>query len=90
MTEDNIPAVVKNEWFYLVARISTLAVTFIGIPMMGFMLSRAVASADEIRAQLTEQSISLRILSSEVKIRFDNDGKNLTDHEIRLRSLERK
>lgn len=88
--DDKIPKAVKNEWFYLVARMSTLAVTFVGIPVLGFMLNRAVASADEIRTQLTEQNLTLRLLGSEMKLRFDNDGKNLTDHEIRLRSLERR
>lgn len=88
--EDKIPRAVKNEYFYLAARISTFFVAFIGLPILGWMLSRAVASADEIRTQLTEQNITMRILSSEVKIRFDNDGKNITDHEIRLRTLERK
>lgn len=88
--DDKVPRVVKNEWFYLLARVATLFLTVVGLPAGGWMLSRAVASADEIRAQLTEQNITLRLLSSEVKIRFDNDGKNITDHEIRLRSLERK
>lgn len=87
---DKIPAVVKNEWFYLVARMSTLFVTFVCIPLMFWMLNRAVASADEIRAVITEQNVTLRLLSSEMKLRFDSDGKNLTDHELRLRTLERR
>lgn len=89
MNDDKIPRAVKNEWFYLFARMCGIFLTLIGLPLMGAMLSRAVASADEIRSQLTEQNITLRLLSSEVKIRFDNDGKNITDHEIRLRTLER-
>jgi hypothetical protein len=87
--EAKIPHAVRNEWFYLFARGCGIFLTFVGLPLMGAMLSRAVASADEIRAQLTEQNLSLRLLSSEVKIRFDNDGKNITDHEIRMRALER-
>lgn len=90
VSDDKIPRVVRNEWFYLVARIATLFITFVGLPAGGWMLSRAVASADEIRSQLVEQNLSLRLLSSEVKLRFDNDGKNITDHELRLRTLERK
>lgn len=90
LSDDKIPSVVKNEWFYLVARVSTLFVTFVGIPMLGFMLSRAVASADEIRSQLSEQNITLRLLSSEMKLRFDSSDKNTADHELRLRGLERR
>lgn len=89
LTDDKIPRAVKNEWFYLFARGCMIFVTFIGLPIGGAMLSRAVATADEIRSQLTEQNITLRLLSSEVKIRFDVDGKSITDHEIRLRTLER-
>lgn len=87
--EDKIPRVVRNEWFYLFARGCMIFVTLVAIPIGGTMLSRAVATADEIRSQLTEQNITLRLLSSEVKIRFDVDGKSITDHEIRLRTLER-
>lgn len=89
-TEDKIPRVVRNEWFYLLARGCGIFLTLVGLPLMGTMLSRAVASADEIRTQLTEQNITLRLLSSEMKIRFDNDGKNIADHEIRVRALERR
>lgn len=89
MSEEKIPRAVRNEWFYLIARGCMIFLTVIIVPVGGWMLSRAVATADEIAKQLNEQKIDLRLLATEIKIRMDNDGKNLSDHEIRLRALER-
>lgn len=89
-SDDKVPAIVRNEWFYLIARFCMIAVATVGIPTVGFMLSRAIATADEIRAAVTEQNISIRLLSAEMRLRLENDGKNITDHELRLRQLERK
>lgn len=90
LREDKIPTVVRNEWFYLFSRICMVLGTTIGIPFCGFMMSRVVTKADEIAAIQQEQTIQLRVISAEVKLRFENDGRNIGDHELRLRALERK
>lgn len=90
LSEEKIPRAVRNEWFYLIARGCMIILTFIVVPIGGWMLNRAAATADEISKQLVEQKIELRILTTEIKIRIDHDSKDLSDHELRLRALERK
>lgn len=89
-SEDKIPTLVKNEWFYLLARVCMVTATTVGLPIAAFALNRVVVKADEITAAQLQQNIELKLISAEIKMRFDNDGKFITDHELRLRSLERK
>jgi len=86
LSESKIPAVVKNEFFYLFARVCMIIAATVGMPIAGFMLSRVVAKADEISEQVAKQNMSLQLISSEMKFRFDS----VNDHEQRIRSLERK
>lgn len=89
LDEDAIPRVVKNEWFYLVARVCMIVASTIGLPICGWMISRAVAKADEISMQIATQSIDIRLLQATVQFQFKVDGEKLTDHELRLRGMER-
>jgi hypothetical protein len=88
--EDAIPRAVKNEWFYLIARFCMIIAAVIGMPVCGFMMSRVIAKADQISDQLQDQIVTTRMLSAEVRFRFDGDSKTLSDHEMRMRALERK
>lgn len=88
--DEKVPRAVRNEMFYFIARACSILVMTIGVPVTGFMLSRAVASADELAKLVSLQSVQIQLLSSEVRIRLDNDNKTISDHELRLRSMERK
>lgn len=74
--EDKIPRVVRNEFFYLFARLCMIA----AIPLLGFVLSRANDIADTV----AKQNVALQLITQEVRFRFTN----LDDHEQRLRRLE--
>jgi hypothetical protein len=87
--EDYVPKIARNEMFYFIARASTLAATLIGLPLAGFMLSRVVSQADALQLSVTQQNVEIRVLSATLKSQLDNDVKQLTDHELRLRALER-
>lgn len=74
--DDKIPHLVKNEFFYLFARLCMIA----AIPLMGFVLSKA----NDIAKNVAEQNIALQLMTQEVHYRFAH----LDDHEQRLRRLE--
>lgn len=88
--EDYVPKIARNELFYFVARASTLIATGIGLPVAGFMLSRVISQADALTATVTQQNVEIRVLTATVNSRLDNDTKSLSDHELRLRQLERR
>lgn len=82
--ENKIPTIIRNEFFYAFARLCMIAATVIGLPIAGFLLTRVVNTADEIRTQVQAQNVALILLTAEVKFRFAN----VEDHEHRLRKLE--
>lgn len=88
--EDLVPKIARNELFFFIARASMLFATVIGLPAAGFMLSRIINEADALTLSVTQQNVEIRVLSATLKDRLDQDGKELTDHELRLRSLERR
>lgn len=87
--DEYVPKIARNEIFYFVARMSTLVATFIGLPIAGWMLSRAVQTSDVLTAQVAQQNVQLSVLSATIKDRLDGDLRQLTDHELRIRQLER-
>lgn len=87
--DDKVPAIVRNEWFYFIARFCMILGTTVGIPVLGVLGSRVITSADAISIAVNEQSIQLRLLTAEMRLRLENNEKNNTDHELRLRQLER-
>lgn len=74
--EEKIPRVVRNEFFYLFARLCMIA----AIPLMGFLLSKANDIADTV----SKQNVALLLITQKVEFRLTN----LDDHEQRLRRLE--
>lgn len=84
-TESYVPKIVRNEFFYFIARLCMI----LSLPIGGYVATRAIAQADEIKSQLQVQSIQLQILSATVKQQLDSDTKTLSDHELRIRGLER-
>lgn len=87
--EDYVPKIARNELFYFVARASTLIATLIGLPIAGFMLSRVITQADALNATVVQQNVDIKVLSSQVNDRLASDLRQLSDHELRLRALER-
>jgi hypothetical protein len=86
---DNIPRIVKNETFFLFARVCMIVASTVGLPIAGFMLSRVVAKADDIEALVRNQGIEIRVISETIKLKDENNSKSVTDHELRIRQLER-
>lgn len=82
---DNVPRAVRNETFYLIARLCMILGSTIGIPMAGYMLSSVISKANEIAATQQEQTITLRVLSATMAQRLDMIDKTMNDHELRLR-----
>lgn len=80
--EQKIPVAIRNEFFYAFARLCMIA----ALPLIGFLGTRLIAKADEISDQVARQGVTIQLLSNDVKFRFDN----ITDHEQRIRALERK
>lgn len=87
--DDLVPKAARTEIFYFVARVCMLGATLIGFPLAGMLGTRLIAKADEISAQVLAQNIDLRLLSSLVQIQAKHNEEKLTDHEIRLRSIEK-
>lgn len=87
---DNVPRIVKNESFYLFARLCMIVATIVGAPAAGYMLTRVIAQADTIASQVQEQSISVKVLTATVNDRLSNNLMTLSDHELRLRALEKR
>lgn len=75
-SEDKIPRVVKNEFFYLFARLCMI----VSIPLLGFVLQKANDIADTV----AKQNVALQLMTQEVHYRFAH----VDDHEQRLRRLE--
>lgn len=82
--ENKVPSIIRNEVFYAFARVCMVAASLIGMPVAGFLLSRVVSTADDIREQVQKQNTALLLLSAEVKYRFGS----VEDHESRIRKLE--
>lgn len=74
--EQKIPRIVKNEFFYLFARLCMIAT----VPLLGFVLSKA----NDIAETVAKQNVALQLMTQEVHFRFTH----LDDHEQRLRRLE--
>lgn len=90
LPENRIPHAVRNEWFYLIARGCMIFATVIGLPIAGWLMTRVIAKADEISDKLISQNVELKLLATEVRMSLSFDARNLSDHEGRLRSLEKK
>lgn len=82
--ENRVPVIIRNEIFYAFARVCMVLASLIGMPTAGFMLSRVIATADDIRDQVQKQNTALLLLSAEVKYHYGS----VDDHEQRLRKLE--
>jgi hypothetical protein len=87
--EGLIPKIVKNEWFYLIARLCMVALMSVGLPIATWMINRVITKADEISSAVTAQNVELKILSQSVEFRLRADADMIRDHEARLRFVER-
>lgn len=84
--ENKIPRAIKNEWFYMIARVCMI----VSLPVGSFLAHRIISKADEISLQVAEQSIELRILKTRIEYQLRADSDKLQDHELRLRSVEKR
>ena len=88
--DDGVPKFFRNELFYFIARASMLFGSLIGLPVAGYMLTRIINASDAIAAQVSEQAVAIKVLTTTTGFRIDNSDKILIDHEARIRLLERK
>lgn len=84
--DEFVPKLARNELFYFIARVCMI----MSLPLIGFFGTRTINQADALQLTVIQQNVELRVLSAQVKDRLDTDVKQLSDHELRLRSLERK
>lgn len=82
--DDAVPSLARNELFYFIARVCMI----LSIPLGSFFGARMIAQADALQAAQNEQNINIKVLSATVKDRLDANVTQLTDHELRLRTLE--
>ena len=80
-----VPKIARNEMFYFIARVCMMA----SLPLGGWFGSRIITQADALQAAVIQQNIDIRVLSATVKDKLDAHVNQLTDHELRLRALER-
>lgn len=90
---------VQNSAFTVMARLAMIACAAI-LPVAGtiglFMMQRVISAADEIGAKVDKGAVQMQLLQQEVKYGFDAAKSDisglriqLTDHEGRLRVIER-
>lgn len=91
-----IERLVDNKIFATVARLAMLFASMIALPAAGFMLVRIINSADSISATVNSQATDLKLIKQEITSGFDRTNTELnriqmqiTDHEGRIRALER-
>lgn len=80
-----VPRIARNEMFYFIARVCMIA----SLPIGGFFGQRIISQADALQLTVTQQNIDIKVLSAIVNSKLDANVAQLTDHELRLRSLER-
>lgn len=85
-----VPKAVRNEIFYFIARFSMIVANLVGLPIAGWLLIRIVTQADNLQATVLEQTVTLRVLNSTVKDKLEANVQQLSDHELRIRALERR
>lgn len=83
--ENAVPKIARNEMFYFIARVCMI----ISIPLAGFLGGRIITLTDNLQTSLIQQNVDIRVLAATVKDKLDANVTQLSDHELRLRSLER-
>lgn len=87
--DDLVPSIARNELFYFFARVCMIIATLFGAPIMLWLLGRVVTQNDALAQTVIQQNVDIKLLSSRVDERLTSDLRQLTDHELRLRTLER-
>lgn len=84
--DDAVPKIARNEMFYFIARICMMA----SLPLGGWFGTRIVNQADVLQTAVMQQNIDIRVLQTTIKDKLDAHVNQLSDHELRIRQLERK
>jgi hypothetical protein len=87
-TEDLVPKIARNEMFYFIARVCMIVASTLGAPIALWLGSRLVTQADATQAAIIQQNLQLQLLTSTVKDKFESATLQLSDHELRLRTIE--
>lgn len=80
-----VPKAARNELFYFIARICMI----LSVPIGGYFAQRMVTQADALQSTVAQQNIDIKVLSAIVNSKLDAHLSQLTDHELRIRSVER-
>lgn len=84
--DKSVPKIARNEMFYFIARACMIAT----IPLISFFGARIITQADALQSTVQQQTIDIRVFSATVQEKLNVGIGQLTDHELRLRQLERK
>jgi hypothetical protein len=84
--DETVPKIARNELFYFIARVCMIA----SLPVAGFFGARIISQADALQTTVSQQNIDIKVLSATVNSKLDANLSQLTDHELRLRAIERR
>lgn len=85
-----VEMVARSEVLTLFSRAAIIVLTLFVAPFTMYMITRASAQSDDLHKLVIQQNVELRVLSSKVDEKLDYNFRQLTDHELRLRQLERR
>jgi uncharacterized membrane protein len=80
-----VPKVARNELFYFIARMAII----VAVPLGGFFGMRLLALADALQVSVAQQNTDIRVLTTTVELQHHETITQLSDHELRLRAIER-
>lgn len=83
MVEKN--SLAENAWLTVLARLSMLFSSFIGLPVAGYLLVRGIEQADSVASTVE----SIQRIQMVTNHKLDSLDYGLKDHELRIRRLER-
>jgi hypothetical protein len=84
---------VKSETFAITARAAMVFATMVGLPIAGWMMNRVTSAIDGMNAKVDLTSEQVKLLQQSINLgvnfRIDGAERQLSDHEVRIRGLER-
>lgn len=94
--EPIVEKIARNATFTTINRIIVMAVSTVGLPIVGFLLTQLITAANNISAKVDVTSVQLQLLQQKVEFGFDTTKTDivgikgqLNDHETRIRNIER-
>lgn len=77
--------IVNNVAFTVASRLAMILASTVGLPVAGWLLVRGVSAVDVVQESVNTLLATQRVLD----VKFEDFRHELTDHEARIRVLER-